>query len=988
MGRARERAALREAFASAAAGHGRLVLIGGEAGIGKTSLVRALGHEVQTQGAPLITGHCYDLTETPPYGPWAEILAQTPRLPDCPPLLAPGDVPTTSADQAALFAQIRDCFVAIGNEQPLILHLEDLHWADAGSCELLRYLARGLLHDPIVLLITYRADEVNRRHSLYSILPLLVREARALRLDLRRIEPDDVQALVAARYRLAATDETRLLAYLEEHAKGNPLYVGELARALEEEGLLRPGTDAWELGDLTEVHIPPLLRQVIEGRLQRLGAEAHGVLAIAAVIGPRAPLDLWTDVSEIGEETLLDVVEAAVEARLIVASADGASVSFAHALVREVLYDGLLPPRRRTWHRRVADALLAGAVANPDSIANHLQRAGDPRAAEWLIKAGERAQLSYALLTAGDRFDAALQLLEAQGAPARERAELLYRLARMRRYADPRQALAYLDDAVSLAIEVNDRVLAAYIASFRGTLRCAAGDIRRGLADIESGVAALDALSSIERSQLQALQARLGDPSDERYYSGALVSWLAMAGRCVEALALGERVVKQIPAPQAEASDDAKDSSETAHSDTTGRIARISREMRHANVWRGLAGAQALLGRPDEARRAYAETYAAYRAVGNHYQAGNTLLLELYEVVAPYQADDVPERRRLATEAEQEWARAGGALDILPPRFAWMPLLLVEGSWTEARRLALTASAPGSRTSWRPFATSQLAILARAQGDAQLAWQLVRKQIPAGHATEPGDAILLDTVVLQRLAVALALDSGDLAVARSWLEAHDRWLSWSKAVLGLAEGHLGWATYFRAAADASSARRRAEQALAAAADPRQPLVLLAAHRLLGEIDTAARRHQDALQHVEAALALVDACAAPYERALTLLALAELRWAIEDVDEANSHIEEARDICTPLGASPTLARADDLAARIAARPSPRQYPAGLTAREVEVLRLVAEGMTDGQVAEQLFLSRRTVSQHLRSVYNKLGVSSRAAATRFAVEHDLW
>ncbi|MGH2558214.1 MAG: ATP-binding protein, partial [Thermomicrobiales bacterium] len=397
MGRARERAALRDCLTSAATGHGRLVLIGGEAGIGKTALASALSHEAQAQGSLVLAGHCYDLTETPPYGPWAEILAQVPRLLDGPPLLGLGDAPTTTADQTALFAQIRESLVAVGRQQPLILLLEDLHWADAGSFELLRYQARGLLNTPILLLVTYRADEVNRRHSLYPILPLLVREAQALRIDLRRIEPDDVRALVASRYGLSEADEARLLAYLEDHAEGNPLYIGELARALEEEGLLRSGTGTWELGDLTEVHIPPLLRQVIEGRLERLGEEAHGVLAIAAVIGPQVPLALWNEVSEVGEAALIDVVEAAVEARLIEASADGATVSFAHALVREVLYDGLLPPRRRIWHRRLADALLASPVADPDAVAYHLQRAGDRRAAEWLIKAGERAQLSYAL---------------------------------------------------------------------------------------------------------------------------------------------------------------------------------------------------------------------------------------------------------------------------------------------------------------------------------------------------------------------------------------------------------------------------------------------------------------------------------------------------------------------------------------------------------------------------------------------------------------
>ena len=141
--------------------------------------------------------------------------------------------------------------------------------------------------------------------------------------------------------------------------------------------------------------------------------------------------------------------------------------------------------------------------------------------------------------------------------------------------------------------------------------------------------------------------------------------------------------------------------------------------------------------------------------------------------------------------------------------------------------------------------------------------------------------------------------------------------------------------------------------------------------------------------MEQALALAEACAAPYERALILLALAELRASTGERDEARALLDEARAICAPLEARPALARADALAARLALLKPPRaSSPAGLTVREVEVLRLVAEGLTDAQAAERLSLSPRTVSQHLRSIYNKLGVSTRGAATRFALDHRLW
>jgi DNA-binding CsgD family transcriptional regulator len=238
-----------------------------------------------------------------------------------------------------------------------------------------------------------------------------------------------------------------------------------------------------------------------------------------------------------------------------------------------------------------------------------------------------------------------------------------------------------------------------------------------------------------------------------------------------------------------------------------------------------------------------------------------------------------------------------------------------------------------------------------------------------------------------QLAVALALDAGDRAAARAWLETHDRWLEGSGAVLWRAEGEALWARYHWQEGDMQSARDHAARALAIASAPRQPLALLAAHRLLGELETDAGRYDEAGRHLAASVALAEACHAPYERALTLIGLADLRAAMGTANDARALLDEAKAICGPLDARLALDRIATLQARIEATPDTPAYPAGLSPREVEVLRLVAQGMTDRQVADHLFLSYRTVNQHLRSIYNKLGVSSRAAATHFAVEHGI-
>jgi DNA-binding CsgD family transcriptional regulator len=207
-------------------------------------------------------------------------------------------------------------------------------------------------------------------------------------------------------------------------------------------------------------------------------------------------------------------------------------------------------------------------------------------------------------------------------------------------------------------------------------------------------------------------------------------------------------------------------------------------------------------------------------------------------------------------------------------------------------------------------------------------------------------------------------------------------------VLEFAEGQTLWAQYYRQSGDIDRAYEHARRALAHATEPRRPLVLLAAHRLLGELDTETGHFADATDHLNTALALATACHAPYERALTLIALAELAAATRAMEQAQALIDEAQAICTPLDTKPTLARAAALAARlIAVKEIVPAAPAGLSAREVEVLRLLAAGQSNRQIADTLFLSEHTVRAHVRNILTKTGADNRAAATAFAFQHAL-
>ena len=239
---------------------------------------------------------------------------------------------------------------------------------------------------------------------------------------------------------------------------------------------------------------------------------------------------------------------------------------------------------------------------------------------------------------------------------------------------------------------------------------------------------------------------------------------------------------------------------------------------------------------------------------------------------------------------------------------------------------------------------------------------------------------------------------GDSATAHGWLEAHDRWLEWSESTLGRADGLLAWARYFRAIGDDTQAQALAANAIADAAAPPQPLVCLAAYRLLGEIGTSAQDFAAAKTALGVALETATACDAPFERALTLLALAELRSAEGSKPEAAGLVDQVRRVCAPLEAKPTLIRAHVLATRLSgAEPvmtsaidhvsARAEVVSALTYRERDVLALLCQHLTDAEIGQQLFLSKRTVEHHVSSILAKLGVANRRQAAAFAARHHL-
>jgi DNA-binding CsgD family transcriptional regulator len=989
VGRDAERALLREQLDLAISGQGRLVLIGGEAGIGKTTLAREICGEASELGATVLVGHCFDLTATPPYGPWLDLGARyrpDGDLPELPDALVSGKIDEIES-QTELFEQVRSFLMSVTAVRPAVLVIEDLHWADAASLDLLRSIVPRLGSLPILTVVTYRVDELTRKHPFYHQLPGLVRDAEGRRIDLRRLNVEDFEALIAARWRLEPDDCERLVEYLGRHADGNPFFVAELLRTLEEERLLFREGDAWSLAPLDHIVMPPLLRQVIDGRVARLGEEMRQPLAMASVIGQEVPLDLWANVADLDPDSVLKVVEQAVDAHVFEATRDGTRVRFVHALTREALYDGVLPPRRREWHRIVGEALAANPDANPDGVAHHFHEAGDERASDWLIRAGERAQRAYAWATATERFYAAAELLTGVQGMEQTRGWLLFRIGRLQRFSNAAESIAVMSEAERLARIAGDKVLAGDAVYSRGLLRCYADDFRLGLLDLINGIEELetlpadDALPRASSTTWMADALPSTDPSyGQEFEPGAAELWaqgmhhrrnstpwfLGIAGRLAEAERDGLRFVEVVD-----------------QLDQMGGLIRGSSGHAH----HGLGIVYAIRGDIPAARHHLSLARQHYNMIEHYACIAFTYLVELRDAVMVFDTANLETRRQLATEGEETLRRAVGAMPPgLSPKRVWSGIYLLEGRWSELTEIATDTDHHGTYCMRREIHSS-LAPLARYRGEPDHAWVYVRYALPQGVATEPGGTVFVEGLLMQRLAAALELDHGNTTAAKKWLEANDRWLAWNECVIGRADNQRMWAEFHLANGAAEQARSFATRAVALAETPRQPLSLLEGLRTLAKCERIAGNPRKAETYLAESLALSEACAAPYERALTLLEIAELCAASGDRPSAIASATEAGEVFRSLQAEPALAQADELIARISVKTSPEPLPARLTQRELEVLRLVAQGLTDAAVAEQLYISPRTVSQHLQSIYGKLDVSSRSAATRFAVEHGL-
>jgi class 3 adenylate cyclase len=572
FGRAQEQEALQAAWEETTAGRGRVALVTGEAGMGKTALSVKLARRAHAGGgAVVLYGQC-DKDLGLPYQPFVEALrdlvvepgpkpalqdwarahggALLPVLPEVEqsfPDVSPARAGDPETERYQLFKAVTALLGTVSRSQPVLLVLDDLQWAAKPTLMLLEYVVSSIDAMPVMLLGTVRDTDVSRADPLVEVLANLRRHPSASRLSLHGLVDDEVLALVERASGGPLDDQGLSLAQaLHRETEGNPFFVGEMLRHLAESGVVVREGSQWVPGaGLEKFGLPASVREVIGQRLGRLGEDASRVLSLAAVIGHDFDLGLLGTVSGMSEERLLDAVEEARAAAVVQEVAGQAGhFTFSHSLFQHVLYDELGALRRVRAHQRVAAALEVLCGEDPGErvaeLARHWLAATRPaellQTIHYARRAGDRALAHLAPEEAVAWYRQALELHDSQPALGEEgRAELLIALGEAQRRAGQPGFRETLLEAAAAARRGGDtdQLVRAALANNRG-LHSASGisDADR-VAVLQDAADALGDRDSPERARVLALLAA------ELTYSG---QWERRRDLAAEALAVARRV--------------------------------------------------------------------------------------------------------------------------------------------------------------------------------------------------------------------------------------------------------------------------------------------------------------------------------------------------------------------------------------------------------------------------------------------------------------
>ena len=482
VGRQRKMGELKASLEEALSGRGRLVTLVGEPGIGKTRTAQELATYAGLRGGQVLWGRCYEEQGAPPYWPWVQAIRSYVR--DIDPEQLRSEMGAGAADIAEVVSDVREQLPGLdtppqiepeqarfrlfdsitaflksaARRKPLVLVLDDLHWADHPSLLLLEFVARELANARVLVVGTYRDMELSRQHPLSQTLGELTRERLFQRVLLRGLDREDVGRFIELASGLTPPDG--MVEAVHRQTEGNPLFVTEVVRLLVQEGELTQGgagqRDSWS------VRIPEGVREVIGRRLDRLSERCNETLTIASVVGREFTLEQPSPlIDDISGDRLLEVLEEALAARVVEELPHSVGrYQFTHALIQETLADELSTTRKVRLHARIAQAMesLYGndVEAHVSELAHHFAEAqtllGTERLVRYSLIAGERALSAYAYEEALVHFERGLAAKEDRPTDE-ETAALLFGLARVQEATVERHRFQEVADLLKRAFD-------------------------------------------------------------------------------------------------------------------------------------------------------------------------------------------------------------------------------------------------------------------------------------------------------------------------------------------------------------------------------------------------------------------------------------------------------------------------------------------------------------------------------------------------------
>jgi ATP/maltotriose-dependent transcriptional regulator MalT len=970
IGREQELAALESLLSRAAASEGAFALLAGESGVGKSRLVNELSVRARSREMTVLIGECLELAEGElPYAPLisalrsllrersgqqAEDLLMAPHgelarlLPELAGTAPAEDQPSAvEGAQGRLFEQLLSVICAAARQMPVVLVIEDLHWADRSTRDFIAFLLRNARQEPLAVVLTYRSDELHRRHPVKPFVSELQRTDGAVRIDLRPFTRLELASQAAAI--IGSAPDEPLLARLLERSEGNAFFAEELLAASDGGGAL-----------------PDSLRDALLLRVEGLPAVARSVLEIAAVAGRKVDHELLRKVAALSEEQLNEGLRAAVDGQILVHDPGSMGYSFRHALLREAVYDDLLPGERQARHVGLAwalteqPALAGGSAAASAELAHHWYAAHElSQALPASIRAGLEAERTRALAEAIVHYGRALEIWDGAGAEPGElpltRAQVLQRAGEAEHLAgDPARAATLAEKAIGLIDERADPVAAALAHERLGRYIWAAGRDQ-------------EALSTYRRA-VELMPAE--PPSEQRAFVLAaegqvlmLCAHLAEAEvRCEEAIA----IAAEVGAPSVE-----------AHALNTMIPLLSEREAFEEAI---AMTAKAL---------AMGTDMGLVEEIGRSYVNGSDALDQLGRI------DESIALAREGVGRMRELGADRGFGDFLRAEVASRLLRLAR--WEEADELLaeLLSRAPSgfSEAMYR----NHLAQLLAERGELeQAAVQYERSRevlLGAGDSQWVG--------VLNQAAATIALWDGrpddaaaSVAACLAALEGAERPFTTARLY------ELG----VRACADqvqrapGDTRERERQEAIARAllarldsisgARSRRPVVSASRAGVAAELSRISGVDGPALW-AQAQVAWKE-LGDDYLAAYAGWRRAEAEQAAGDRSGAELLAREALETAVRLGARPLQEQIVAFASRARLQLEQGLQGTGaealehleLTARELEVMALLAAGRTNREIAAELVISDKTASVHVSHILAKLGVRNRVEAAALA------